>query len=318
MHASLPEGPHGFVLARVARERGLDAALRAQVADGSLERVRVGVYRRAERRPAYARQRYAEIVRAAALSLAAPVFTAYSAAAVLGLPILAQTWPREVFLLSSARTGRRRTGVIEVGNLGCSECVEVGGIVITSVELTLIQLARIAPLADALTAMDAALRRPRRTKDRPALTTIDRVRALHERLLPYRGSSKVEAVLGRATDSSDSPLETGSRLLFEEQGFEAPALQHPIPLPELGFTALLDFHWRSVDAGAEADGRGKYLSASTEASAATVIREKDRENAVRRRLRAFDRWDWNEFRAVRPVVERLIALGVPRRRGYGR
>ncbi len=50
-----------------------------------------------------------------------------------------------------------------------------------------------------------------------------------------------------------------SRLAFEQLGFEAPEVQHPMWLPELGQQAFLDFYWRSVDAGGEADGRGgKY------------------------------------------------------------
>ncbi|MGX5695938.1 hypothetical protein ACWKWP_07045 [Agromyces soli] len=322
MPASFRPGPHGFVLARDARATGREAELRQAAAAGVLERVRVGVYRPAGNAPRRPREKHAELVRAAALSLARPVFTSYSAAAVLGLPILSSAWPTEVHLLSERSTGSRRPGVVEYGRLAHTELGRVGGIVTTSVELTLVQLCRAAPFADALAATDAALRAPRHRDDPPALTTLERLRAFHRELGRYRGSRRTEAVLAHATHLSDSPLETGSRILMVEEGFEAPVLQHRIALSELGIVASLDFYWPSVDACGEADGLGKYLGASARntgtspaaASAETVVREKERENAVRRRVRAFDRWNWNEYRARLPVIRRLVALGVPRPR----
>ncbi|UOE43302.1 hypothetical protein [Agromyces larvae] len=247
------------------------------------------------------------------MTLERPIFTSYSAAAVLGLPIIGR-WPDDVVLLGATRNGHRRRGVVEVSRIGEPAIVEVGGILMTSIEYTLIQLCRAAPVADALAAVDAALRAPRHPKDRPALTTIERLRAEHERMLPYRGSRRTEAVLERATDRCDSVLETASRLLFERHGFAEPELQHSLYLDELGITAQVDFFWRDVEAGAEADGRGKYRRADIAESAETVIAEKDRENALRRRLRAFDRWDWRDCRAETPVVRRLDAMGVPRTR----
>ncbi len=192
---------------------------------------------------------------------------------------------------------------------------------VTSVEFTLLQLARHAPLVAALTATDAALRVPR-FGDAAPLTTLQRLRAEHERLKPYPRSRRADAVLDRATPLADTPLESGSRLLIEELGFATPELQHELWLPELGRRAFLDFYWPEVGVGAEADGRGKYrgaqevrrdssstggtshsgrpaeapLAVGTSegadivAAAATaarraadaVIDEKDRENAIRR------------------------------------
>ncbi|MFF2271066.1 hypothetical protein ACFVTX_02270 [Agromyces sp. NPDC058136] len=310
---SLRADPHGFVLTRDAVAMGCESELRAELAAGRLERVRVGVYRRAGTAARYPNEQHAELARAAAHSLAKPIFTAHSAAALLGLPILSSQWPDEVDLLSPRRTGSKRRGVREIARLAETELIEVEGVTLTSVELTLVQLCRVAPFLDSLAAVDAALRVPQHPSDPPALTSRDRLLSLHERLLPYRGSRKVAAVLEHATELSGSPLETGSRMLIVMNGFEAPVLQHRFELRELGCSAHLDFYWPSVNAGAEADGRGKYLGATAEASAATVIREKDRENALRRRLSAFDRWDWSDFRARTPVLRRLESLGIPRR-----
>jgi len=313
MQSHLRPGPHGFVLWRDAVATGRVEALRGSLRKGQLIRIRPGVYRPVKPgdQPPFGAQRHAELVRAAAVTLQRPVFTAHSAAALLGLPLISG-WPTSVYLDSSTRRGGCRPGVVQVGRLGDDTPTLTDGVRTTSIEVTLIQLARLTTLRDALAATDAALRSPRHPGQRPALTTMERLGAAHERLRPYRGCRRMDAVLERATDQSDSPLETDSRLLFEHHGYAQPVLQHPIDLPEVGITARLDFYWPEVDAAAEADGRGKYRRATVEESADSVIAEKDRENAIRRRVRAFDRWDWADRRAVGPVLVRLDAMRIPR------
>ena len=71
------------------------------------------------------------------------------------------TWPSEVFVVSRGRHGRRRSGVIEVARTREVDVIEVDGCIVTSVEFSLLQLARHATLSAALTATDAALRLPR-------------------------------------------------------------------------------------------------------------------------------------------------------------
>lgn len=304
------------MLWRDAVALGQVPALRAAVRRGELVRLRPGVYRPArgvDAPPVQAAARHAELVRAAVAVLHQPVFTAYSAAAVLGLPLLT-AWPSSLYLSSKTGHGHRRPGVVEIGRLGDAMPVVIDGVLMTPIEITLIHLARLASLRDALAATDAALRAPRHRSAPPPLTTLDRLHGVHEQLRPYRGCRRVDAVLTRATDQADSALETDSRLLFEHFGYAEPRLQHRIALPELGRSARLDFYWPDSDAAAEADGRGKYRRADVRESADTVIAEKDRENAIRRRVAAFDRWDWADRRAVTPVLTRLDRMGVPRSR----
>ncbi|MBM7503284.1 hypothetical protein ACFPER_07360 [Agromyces aurantiacus] len=161
-----------------------------------------------------------------------------------------------------------------------------------------------------MVATDAALFRSR-TRPAPPRTTIERLCKEHRRLLPYPGSSRVEAVLELVADGAQTPLESVSRLVMLEAGFSAPQLQVPLRLPELGTTAHLDFGWRELGIAAEADGRGKYRSGGGDGVEA-VIAEKDRENAIRRQVVAFDRWDWADAIAKTPLVRRLDRLGVPR------
>lgn len=87
-------------------------------------------------------------------------------------------------------------------------------------------------------------------------------------------------------------------------------------------TAEVDFWWPSVRAIGEADGRGKYLAGTdltatagdARSAARRVVQEKDRENALRRRVRSLDRWDWAELARKHPIERRLTAMGIPRTR----
>ncbi|UOE43806.1 type IV toxin-antitoxin system AbiEi family antitoxin domain-containing protein [Agromyces larvae] len=312
---ALPVTPQGLIRYGDVAELGLRTELYSAVDRGDVQRVRRGIYAptppgtgsRWEREALEYRTR----VLAAAETMQGATFTSFSAVALAGLPVFGR-WPEEVYVLSRDGSSSRRRGVVTVARRGDVELDLCDGVRTTSIEFTLIQLCRQATLAAALVAVDAALRVPRFGTAAP-MTTLQRLVELHQSMLPYHGSRSVEAVLSRATELADTPLETISRLAFEQLGFEAPELQREFWLSELGQRAYVDFFWRSVDAAAEADGRGKYRGSGRDAAEA-VIREKDRENAIRRRVRAFDRWDWAETLAIQPLAVRLHAMGVQRTR----
>ncbi|WP_448005989.1 type IV toxin-antitoxin system AbiEi family antitoxin domain-containing protein [Agromyces bauzanensis] len=316
MHPGFLTNRDGFVLARDARAAGLTSALAAAVSDGSLVRVRRGVYREPPAVDAglskshRAALDYRAQVLAAAETLRSPVFTSYSAIAIRGLPTIG-AWPAEVFVMAPDRHGHRRRTTVSLAQIGDFSVESIDGVAVTSIEHSLIHLCRTATLGAALVAVDAALcSMP--WDPTPPRTTIERLAAEHERLLPYARSRRTDAVLRRATSLAATPLETCSRLVMEEFGAPAPTLQHPLWLPERGEWAYLDFYWHDLGAGAEADGDGKYLSGgSAAASAQAVVREKKREDAVRRQLRAFERWDWAEMWARTPLISRLRRLGLP-------
>lgn len=299
------------------RAAGREAELYAALRSGGLTRVRRGVYSVPQPDDAKLSAgekdalRYRALVRAAAQSLDRPVFTSYSAAALLGLPILGN-WPDVVYVMARGANGSRRPGVVSVARTG-DYCVRyLDGCAVTSVEFTLIQLCRHASLGAALTAADAALHVRRTWGAPPPLTTGDRLVEEHERLKPYPGSRRADEVLRRATTLADTPLETASRLVIEELGFPQPVLQHELWLPELRRRAFLDFCWPEHGIGAEADGRGKYRGGGdVEVTIDTVMKEKDREDEIRRQMRAFTRWDWNEMWARQPIDRRLRRAGLP-------
>ena len=316
MTEPFPKTAHGFVLARDARALGRQAELASAVRSGQLEVVRRGVYMApivapAEREIAKGRAaNYRRQVLAASEVLRSPVFTSYSAIALHGLPIIGH-WPKQVFVLAPDTHGYRRSTTVGIARLDEVPLTKVGDLVVTSLEHSLIQLCRHAAVGPALVAVEAALA-AMPWSDAPPLTTIERLRVEHARLRPYPHARKVEAVLTRASSLSATPIETCSKLCFEEFGFPPPVQQHAIWLPEQRLNAHLDFYWPDFDAAGEADGDVKYLGQAVPDDAVrVVVEEKKREEAVRRRVRALDRWDWTEMWRRHPLVRRLVGLGLP-------
>lgn len=316
MSFDLPGDEYGFYLARDARAAGREVAFYEAIRSGELERVRRGVYVRRERPdPAESAaerdaRRYLALVRASAQALEQPLYTSYSAAALMGLPIVGR-WPDSVYVMSRDGHGSRRRGVVAVARTHEPEVVQLGEFVATSVEFTLVQLCRHAPLAAALVATDAALLVPRSKNAPPPRTTPMRLAAERDRLTPFPGSRRTDAVLRRSVTAAETPIETVSRLVIEELGFTAPSLQHELRLEELGRTAYLDFYWPGAEVAGEADGRGKYLGDRGDASVRAVLAEKDREDAIRGQMRGFARWGWTEMWQREPLRAKLVRAGVP-------
>src|SRR5699024_9680815 len=241
----LPIRQDGLLTAVDAAAAGCTHRVRALHQSGRLVRVWPGIYSVTDQPagpgPAVDALRYRQKVRAAAQQMPGQVFTSYSAAALLGLPIVGR-WPQDVYVLATGPNGSRRAGVRSIGHRWQVPEERVDGIRITSPAHTLIQLARHASLAAALVAADGALRDLPYAPEEPVVTP-EELCAEHQRLRPYRGSTRAAAVLQRATTLADHPLESISRLVIEELGFAAPQLQHRIWLPGLGEYVWVDFYW---------------------------------------------------------------------------
>ncbi|QOR69897.1 type IV toxin-antitoxin system AbiEi family antitoxin domain-containing protein [Ruania alkalisoli] len=295
-----------------AAELGLEKPLLRAHRDGRVERVSRGVYvpRSATARGSAGQQRaadYLRLVLAAARRLHSPVFTSWSAVALLGLPIVGR-WPQDIYVLSRTAHGKRRRGLVSVARRSDAPVTTTCGLELTDVEFTLIQLARHAPLVSALVAANAACL-TRQGDD--GLTTPARLWAEHERLLPYRSHRRVQAVLDRVRDNAESPLETLSDLTIDELGFAAP--RHQVRFSVSTGSAYLDFYWEEAGIGGEADGDTKYLMPGSDAGA-TVLEEKHREDELRAQLHGLVRWNWREAWLRTPLEAKLERAGVPRPR----
>lgn len=312
----LPVDPHGLIAYADALRSGQTRTLYTRNRTGSLHRIWPGVYRDAVLAPGNLPEAEAKAlsyrlrVLAAARRMRDPVFTSWSAAALLRLPIIGD-WPEEIYVLSGSSTGSRRGAIVRVATRSEAPEALVDGVRVTSVEYTIIQLARHARLGAALVAADAGLRDMPFPAQSPPLTTRAKLFALHEQLRPYHRSRRVQAVLHRVTHLSGSPLETVSRLTIEELGFAAPLLQVGIPL-ESGADAYLDFYW-DEDIGGESDGDSKYTAGDNSAETRVrLLAEKAREDELRQRLNHLARWGWRDAWARRPLEHKLLRAGVPR------
>jgi len=268
-------------------------------------RVRAGVY---APRAAWDRmapwERYLARVHAYALVSPGALFAYESAAALLGLPIFGE--PRDIHVYDLARTRSRRFGDVFVHTrTDHPDTVTSGGLSMTSVADTAVSLMRVLPAAFGLAVGDAA------TSPAQGGTASRYELELAAAGQPNpRGRALMHLVLATIDPLSESPGESVGRGVIVWSGFEPPELQREFRSE--GFTDRADFAWESVQAIAESDGYGKYLAETPEETVRRVIREKQREDRLRRQCREFGRWDMAASIAVTPVIRELDRMAIPR------
>ena len=268
-------------------------------------RVRPGVYAFRDAWEALAPwERYLARVHAYAVISPQVVFAYESAAALLGLPIFGE--PRDIHVFSAERRASRRFSDVCVHtSADAREVIDVGGLRVTSVAATAVDLMRVLPPLYGLAVGDAAVSLVQGgTTDALELGTL----AASQRT--WRGIARLRLLLPAVDERAESPGESVSRGVMLWAGFETPELQRVFRSE--GHEDRVDFAWPSVRAIGESDGYGKYVTETAEEAVRRVIEEKKREERLRRQCAAFDRWDMETAEAVGPLVERLERLGVPR------
>ena len=227
---------------------------------------------------------------------------------LLGLPTLGP-WPDEVHLIDERRSGgRSQLDVVRhcVG-LEAVDPVLVDGLLGTSPARTAFDLAVLRSFSAAVVTADAALRQD------PA------VRIGIERLLEQhrggRGSRRAERVLRFADPAAESVGESLSRVMIHEAGFVPPVLQYRVETD--GRVEFTDFGWPEVGGAGEFDGEVKYREDRYRRGGSVedvVVREKNRENRIRRKAPRFARWDWRDLRVLGRLERILDEARIPRRR----
>ena len=260
------------------------------------------------------RERYVLKVRAVAETRRnRPVISHWSAAAVHRLPVIGD-WPASVHVTQGTLTGTRsRNGVARHSlSLDDADVVEVDGMLVTSVARTVLDMAVLAPLMDAVTIADFALHLDRFGRY-PPLATRDELQRLWQQRLPFRGHARSLEVIEFAETRADTPIESVSRVNMRVIGCPRPLLQSSFSDAE-GFIGETDFSWPQYGIVGEADGDRKYLDERFRrgrSAEQVFLDEKVREDRLRALPQKVARWPWSV--AVHPdaLRRRLSGVGLP-------
>ncbi len=279
-----------------------DHRLRRSVADGQLTRVRRGNYAGADELAALDRvQRHrADVSAALTAQDAAGVVSHQSAAVLWGLPV----WGcdlRTVQLTKDRRNAGRRSGLVHVHGtpLEADERGEVGGVAVTSVARTVVDVARRSGFEAGVVLADAALR--------DGLTTADELAEVVGRVRGRTGATVARGVVAFADGRAESVGESRSRVLMHRTGVPAPELQVTVYREDGTVAGRPDFRWGRLLG--EFDGAVKYgrLLRTGETAGDAVMREKRREDGLRELGFAVIRWGWSDLDRPVELATRILA-----------
>jgi hypothetical protein len=124
-----------------------------------------------------------------------------------------------------------------------------GGVPVTSLARTACDVARKNPFRDGVVVADAVLGR---------LVPAEDLLAVARRCAGWPGGGRALTVARFADGRSDGPLESITRVAYQEEGLPAPETQVEVWSPEGLFLGLVDFLFREQRVIGEADGMGKY------------------------------------------------------------
>ncbi|MDR6865556.1 hypothetical protein J2Y69_000138 [Microbacterium resistens] len=294
----LPAAPIPLLRADAA---GSAASLSRSWHRGELTRVMPGVYAELGRwRSATPWEQYLAKVLAVAEARPNAVFSHVSAAALRGVVIGGPEHP--VHVLDPAGTSRL-TGAVRTHTTDEARDVDrLDGLLVTSVEETIVDLARSRPPAEGLAYANALLRTA------PDVVA-EQLRARNESRRSARNRNRARWALSRASGVPETVLESLSLAVIEWAGFDLPELQTVFRVE--GHEDRVDFFWPSLAVAGEADGMTKYSGAHGDPGLA-ILQEKRREARLRRHLREVVRWGWDDARTSRPLIGLLSQTGVPR------
>ncbi|PNW10419.1 hypothetical protein C1632_01120 [Microbacterium testaceum] len=218
----------------------------------------------------------------------------------------------------TSRAGLRR----HLDTLSDEDVVSVGGLPCTSLDRTVFDLARTAPLEMALTCADAALRREavssRRFDAAAQERWRERMRERADRARGRRGIRRARQVIEFADARAELPGESVSRLQLHRIGFREIDLQVAVAGPR-GTAYYVDIALGDVRTFWEFDGEVKYRDAKMRGGRsveAVVLDEKRREDWIRGVTQwRLCRGGFDDIRSPETLAARLAAFGVhpPRR-----
>lgn len=263
-------------------------------------RLRRGVYVSAQAwRALEPWDRYLTRVHAVAAIRPGSIFCLESAAALRGLPLFGE--PRNIHVYDPLATRSTSFGDIVVHTSGTPRVVRrIGDLDVVDTADTVLDLARALPPAFALATVDAAIG----PGSQPALALDEIVDALAGRASGSRGTRRARWAIDRADARAESVGESVSRAVIEWLGYPPPALQRTFRFE--GSEDRVDFFWEGEGVVGESDGFGKYERDAV----ASIVREKRREDRLRRHVSGFARWGWADAMRADPLDRSLAAAGL--------
>ena len=175
-----------------------------------------------------------------------------SAAIIHGIDLLGRRSPGvTVTHRPGVGSGSGRPGVrVHRAALPASHVILRGGVPVTSVARTVVDLARTSSFRSGVVVADSALHR--------GLTSKDELRAVLADCARWPGLARARQVIDFSDALSESALESLSRVVFREQRIPPPELQEWVGAEDQGIVGRADFLWRSHATIGEADGAIKY------------------------------------------------------------
>ena len=164
------------------------------------------------------------------------------------------------------------------------------GVPVTTVDRTVIDLARVLQFRAGVVLADSALQQKLTSKKELA-----RVIAACER---WPGLRRAAQVVEFADGGAESPLESLARVVFRDCGLPPPELQVEIRNPE--FIGRVDFLWREFRTIAEVDGAGKYDDRNL------AMRQLRRDKLLREAGYEVVHFDWKEINGDPGYVESAV------------
>jgi hypothetical protein len=277
-----------------------DAELLRMRRSGALADVRRGSYVAPDdKRLRFPESRHALLIEATLPRLGPGAVLSHVSAAVWhGLPIW-QIPMEHVHVTRDLRSGGRVSGRLHlhVSPLDADDVVEVGGVAVTSLARTALDIGRTVAFEPALVVADAALAL---LKNSPVT-----LREALERAARWPGAPGAERVLTFADGRSESVGESRSRLAMKLAGVPTPVLQWEVPTA--GGLHRVDFGWPDLGTVGEFDGLVKYrrLVRPGQDPSEIVIAEKLREDDLRAERLGVVRWIWDEIDPFAAVAARL-------------
>jgi hypothetical protein len=302
---------NGLIFASDVRGAGLGLLpLQRAARRGEFHRVRRGVYTPMESwNAADGRARHILLMRAVAHDADGDVvFAGVSAAAAWGMPIEG-AFPDVVTVIHAPRSGgKSEPGVHRTVAGGRDvEVVERGGLRMTTLARTAIDVARMSAFPAAVAVLDWA-----RWIKNPERVGVEALWREVERAGWRTGRAHVARAVECSVELSGSFGESVARVVIILLGFEVPELQ--VVFRDAEGKIETDFFWRGVRLAGEFDGKVKYSRQEYTGGdpAEALWREKRREDRLRRMVSGVLRITWDDVMHPARFERLLVDAGVPR------